>query len=134
MQHQTDTTTWIGKFHYSRSNLMNGFSPTARRAQKNHAGIGTPDSQHTGMIRVKIRPDRTATCILDLKVDGRVVYTVAVDTEELTSSIGLPRVFDTADTVRLILSEVFGHLTQEMQALDGLAEWTYHQIYNRPMR
>ena len=134
MQQQTDATTWIGEFHYSRSNLMNGLGPTARRAQKNHAGVGTLDSQHTGMVRVRIRPDRTATCILDLKVDGRVVYTVAVDTEELVSSIGLSRVSDTADTVRLILREVFGHLTQEMQALDGLVEWTYHQIYNRPMR
>ena len=134
MQQQTDAATWIGTFQYSRSNLMNGLGPTARRAQKNHAGVGTPDSQHTGMVRVKIRPDRTATCIVDLKVDGRVVYTVAVSTEELVSSIGLSRVSDTADTVRLILSEIFGYLTLEMQDLDGLVAWTYHYIYGRPMR
>ena len=134
MHWKTDTATWIGKFPYSRSNLMNGLGPTARNAQRNHAGVGTPDSQHTGMIRVKIHPDRTTTCILDLKVDGKVVYTVAVDTEKLIDPTGLSRVFDTVDTVRLLLSEVFGYLTQEMQDLNGLAEWTYYQIYNRPMR
>lgn len=134
MQQQTDTPTWIGTFPYSRSNLMNGLGPTARRAQKNHAGVGAPGSKHTGMIRVKIHADRTATCIVDLKVDGRVVYTVAASTEELVSPIGLSRVSDTADTVRLILGEIFGYLTPEMQDLDELVGWTYHQIYSRPMR
>lgn len=134
MKPQTGTTTWVGKFRYTRSNLMNGLGPTAREAQKQHAGVGTTDSQHTGMVRVKIHPNRTATCIVDLKVDGRAVYTTAVVTEELVSSIGLSRVFDTVDTVRLILSEIFGYLTPEMHGLGGLAEWTYHQIYGRPMR
>lgn len=134
MEQQINCSTWVGKFRYSRSNLMNGLGPIAREAQKNHAGVGTLDSQHMGMIRVAIHPDRTATCILDLKVNGRVVYTAAVETGELVSSIGTSRVFDTVDAVRFILSEVFGYLTQEMQDLDGLAEWTYYQIYGRPMR
>lgn len=134
MQQQADATTWVGEFHYSRSNLMNGLGPVARRAQKNHAGVGTPYSRRTGTVRVTIHPDRTATCILDLRVDAEVIYTAAVNTGKLVSSVGLSRAYDVVDTVRFILSEVFGYLTKEMQDLDGLASWTYYQIYGRPMR
>lgn len=134
MKQQTDGDTWVGEFSYTRSNLMNGLGPVARRVQRNHRGVGTPDSQHTGMIRVRIRPDKTAVCILDLKVGGKVVYTVAVDTEKLVGITGRSRVSDTADAVRYLLGEVFGSLTLEMLDLDGLVTWTYHQIYGRPMR
>ena len=134
MKHWTDGHTWVGVFPYTRRNLMNGLGRIARRAQKCHRGIGHMDSQYTGMVRVKIRQDKTATCILDLKVDGRVVYTVVADTEELVGPAGLSRASDAAYTVRRILSEIFGYPILEMQDLDGLTEWTYHQIYNRPMR
>ena len=92
------------------------------------------DSQHTGMVRVKIHRDKTATCTLDLKVDGRVVYTVAIDTDRLISDIGHSRVCDVTDTIRWLLGEVFGWLTQEMQDHGDLTDWVYHQIYGRPMR
>ena len=134
MKQQTDGDTWVGRFHYNRSNLMNGLGPAARRAQKNHEGVGAPGSPHTGVVWVRIRPDKTAACILDLKVGGKVVYTVAVDTEKLVGITGRSRVSDTADAVRYLLGEVFGRLTPEMQDLDGLVTWTYHQIYGRPMR
>jgi hypothetical protein len=134
MKQQIDGDTWIGEFSYTRSNLMNGLGPIARRAQKNHGGVGAPNSSHTGMARVRIRPDKTATCILDLKVDNKVVYTVAVDTEKLVGITGRSLVSDTADAVRYLLGEVFGCLTLEMQDLDGLVAWTYRQIYGRPMR
>ena len=133
MRYQTGSHTWVGVFSYTRANLMSGLGRTARRAQKNHAGIGTPDSRHTGMIRVKIRPDKTATCILDLKVDDRAVYTVAVDTGRLISGIGHARVCDVADAIRWLLGEVFGYLTQEMQDQGDLTDWAYHRIYGRPM-
>ena len=134
MKQQIDSDTWVGKFSYTRSNLMNGLGPVARRAQRNHRGVGTPNSQHTGMVRVRIRVDQTATCILDLKVDSKVVYTVAVDTEKLVGITGRSLVSDTADAVRWLLGEVFGCPTLEMQDLDGLVAWTYHQIYGQPMR
>lgn len=134
MKHQVDDRTWVGVFPYTRSNLMNGLGRTARRAQRCHGGIGHVDSRHTGMVRVKIRQDKTAVCILDLKVDGRVVYTVAVNTDRLISDIGHSRVCDVADTIRWLLGEVFGHLTQEMQDQGDLTDWVYHQIYGRPMR
>lgn len=134
MKQQMNGDTWVGKFSYTRSNLMNGLGPVARRAQRSLKGVGTPDSRHTGMVRVKIRPDKTATCILDLKIDGKVVYTVAVDTESLVGVTGRSLVSDTADAVRYLLREVFGCLTLEMQDLDGLVTWAYHQIYGRSMR
>ena len=91
-------------------------------------------SQHTGMVRVKIRQDKTATCILDLKVDGRVVHTIAVGTDRLISDIGHSRVCDVTDTIRWLLNEVFEHTTPEMRDLGDLTDWVYHQIYGRPMR
>ena len=122
MKHQTAGHTWVGVFPYTRTNLMNGRGRIARRAQKCHGGIGHMDSQYIGMVRVKIHQDKTATCILDLKVDGRVVYTIAVGTERLISGTGLSRVCDVADTIRRLLGEVFGHLTLEMQDQDGLTD------------
>lgn len=133
MEQQIDGGTWIGKFSYTRSNLMNGLGPVARRAQRNHRGVGTPDSQHTGMVQVKIHTDKTADCVLNLKVDTTVVYTVAAATEILVGPAGSSRVSDTADAVRYLLGEVFWYLSPEMQDLDGLVAWTYHQIYGRQM-
>ena len=134
MNQQIDGDTWVGKFSYTRSNLMDGLGPIARRAQKNHTGVGTPDSQHTGVARVKVHPDKTATCMLHLKVDNAVVYTVTVDTERLVGITGRSRVSDTTNAIRHLLSEVFGRLTLEMQDLGDLTAWTYHQVYGLPMR
>ncbi len=134
MKHQIDGNTWIGVFPYTRSNLMNGLGRTARRAQKCHSGIGHMDSRHVGMVRVKIRQNKTAACILDLKVDGRVVYTVAANTDRLISDIGHSRVCDVTDTIRGLLGEVFGRLTPEMQDQGDLTDWVYYQVYGRPMR
>lgn len=134
MECRIDDHTWVGVFPYTRTNLTNGFGRIARRARKCHGGIGHMDSQHTGMVRVKIRQDKTATCILDLRVDGRVVYTVAIDTERLIDNVGLSRVCDVADTIRWLLGEVFGHLTLEMRDRGDLTDWVYRQIYGRPMR
>lgn len=92
------------------------------------------DSEHTGMVRVKTRRDKTATCILDLKIDGRVVYTIAVNTDRLISDISHSRVCDVADTIRQLLDEVFGRLTPEMQDLGDLTGWVYRRVYGRPMR
>ena len=83
---------------------------------------------------MKINPDRTATCTLDLEVDGRSVYTVGAETDRLVSATGLSRVCDTSDAVAYLLDEVFWCPTPEMVDLDGLVEWTYYRIYNRPMR
>lgn len=133
MEQQIDGDTWVGRFSYTRSNLMNGLGPIARRAQENYRGVGAPDSPHTGMVRVRIHPDKTASCVLDLKVDGETVYTVAIDTERLVGITGRSRVPDAATAARHLLSEVFGCLTLEMQDLDGLVAWAYHQIYGQLM-
>lgn len=92
------------------------------------------DSQYTGVVQVKIRHDKTAACILSLKVDGKVVYTTAANTGRLISGIDHSRVCDAADTIRWLLGEIFGCLTPEMQDLGSLTEWAYCQIYGRPMR
>ena len=134
MKQQIDGDTWVGRFSYTRSNLMDGLGPVARMAQRNYRKVGAPGSQHTGMVRVKIRPDKTATCILDLKISSKVIYTVAVDTGKLVGITGRSLVSDTADAIRYLLGEVFGCLTLEMQDLDGLVAWTYHKLYGRPMR
>lgn len=83
---------------------------------------------------MKINPDRTATCTLDLEVDNRIIYTVTADTGRLVSAVGLSRVCDTGDAAAFLLNEIFGCPTPEMLDLEGLVEWTYYQIYGRPMR
>lgn len=126
--------TWCGRFPFTLTNLAEGIGPYARKARDRCSKAGSHASRYTGIIRVKINSDRTATCTLDLEVDNSVVYTVIADTSRLVSVIGLSRVCDTNDAVVCLLNEIFGCPTPEMLDLEGLVEWAYHRIYGRPMR
>ena len=134
MEQVIENRTWHGRFPFSPANLAEGPGPYAREARGRCSKASSHDSQHTGVIRVGINPDRTATCTLDLEVNGSVVYTVATDTDRLVSAIGLSRVCDTGYAVTCLLNEIFGYPTPEMLDLRGLVEWTYRQVYGHPMR
>lgn len=129
-----ENRTWCGRFPFTLTNLAEGLGPYSRKARECCSKVGSHASRYTGVIRVKINPDKTATCTLDLEVNNSIVYTVTADTSRLVSAVGLSRVCDTGYSVACILDEVFGCPTPEMPDLGGLVEWTYYQIYGRSMR
>lgn len=134
MQQIVENHTWCGRFPFSPTNLAEGLGLYARKARERCSKASRSDSQYVGVIRVRINPGKTATCTLDLEVDSRIVYTATADTSRLVSAVGLSRVCDTSDAAVCLLNEIFGCPTPEMLDLEGLVEWTYYQIYSRPMR